>query len=260
MEPAFKKNVFTRPNIKNLIYAPHHYDWRFILDALYSQMHFWIKEGGLTDPVNAFLDNPTLETQARMLQRLNAMKVLGLFDVLKGLLPVLSPFEGDTIMDGFIKDSQTSLSNAPVFLGEFGVDNHLAAGWTQWAYIPTWDPILKDRFNYEDLSITQGSQSSYAKRPTMMTGRPHVRKVAGIPMTISVSKSPVALSLSYNATSVATGLTEIFFDTGAAYGSGIATVAVSRSNAQCGFAANTIVVCDSTNVTVGSIVSVKVSC
>ncbi|KXS16130.1 glycoside hydrolase family 5 protein [Gonapodya prolifera JEL478] len=64
VEPAFKNNVLSRPNVPNVIYAPHYYDWRFIMDEVYIQLQYAIQNGGLTAAAAAFLANPSAATGA----------------------------------------------------------------------------------------------------------------------------------------------------------------------------------------------------
>ncbi|KAJ1540076.1 hypothetical protein HK405_012070, partial [Cladochytrium tenue] len=68
VEPASPSGNIAMPSgLSNVVYAPHHYDWRFILDSYVVQFKYWIQEGGITDPVNAFFDNATEATRAEMM-------------------------------------------------------------------------------------------------------------------------------------------------------------------------------------------------
>ncbi|KAI9346062.1 hypothetical protein DFJ73DRAFT_838102 [Zopfochytrium polystomum] len=83
VEAPFANVTKVRPaGIKNIVYGPHHYNWRFILDPLETQLRYWLQEGGLINPVKAFADAPSEKTMNDMMHHFtffhNATSVLAL--------------------------------------------------------------------------------------------------------------------------------------------------------------------------------------
>ncbi|HEX4460606.1 MAG TPA: cellulase family glycosylhydrolase [Polyangia bacterium] len=88
----------------------------------------------------------------------------------------------------------------PLFLGEYGsqpsvdeVDGYMTAMYTQlnaalasgaqWAYTPGWTPTAKDGWDVEDFSIVDNTGALRAN----FRSRPFARRIAGTPLTLSVS-------------------------------------------------------------------------
>ncbi|KXS19102.1 hypothetical protein M427DRAFT_53085 [Gonapodya prolifera JEL478] len=352
IEPPFKnKQTLTRPNIPNMIYGPHYYDWRFIMDEVYIQLQYAFQNGGLTSALNAFVTTPTTATRDNLVAQLQFILVatdkltewmgngvsgssvtsylseasaiqssltsyqtmaatllsnpdrtalssfsssvtnfantlnVQLFTPSTGLFPVLAPTlsagapNTDAPMTSMVTDS-AALGSVPVILGEFGCDGaamfidcpgwvwsmtssaetQLAAGYAQWLYAPQWTPQLGDIFNLESLSITTGVQGGFQPRATMMVGRPHVRKVAGIPTAVQVGRSPISLSVTYTTSATTNSTTELFFDVSAACGTTASNIVVTPAAAVCSTAQNPLISCDSSALPANTAVTVTISC
>jgi endoglycosylceramidase len=113
-------------------------------------------------------------------------------------------------------DRKTSELSAPLFLGEYGApggtrggDSYLTllhrhlnqrfASGAQWNYTPGWDPLHKDGWNREDLSIVddRGQLRGELFRP-----RPYPQRIAGTPVQLRVREAsaltPYALELAWD--------------------------------------------------------------
>ncbi|KAJ3164399.1 hypothetical protein HK101_000442 [Irineochytrium annulatum] len=68
VEPYFDQGNFTRPNIQNLVYSPHYYDKRIIVDPLYAQLKFWLQDDHSFKPLtDAFFASPSVTTWAAVM-------------------------------------------------------------------------------------------------------------------------------------------------------------------------------------------------
>lgn len=112
-------------------------------------------------------------------------------------------------------DRKTQEFSAPLFLGEFGapagtrgadayltllaqhLDRRFASG-AQWNYTPGWDPVRKDGWNQEDLSITDDHNTL---RPGLFRPRPYPQRLAGQPVAVGVREgsplTPYSIEVSW---------------------------------------------------------------
>ncbi|KAJ1566704.1 hypothetical protein HK405_008767, partial [Cladochytrium tenue] len=88
VEPGTTNSSNTRPNIANVIYAPHHYDTRFEVDAVYLQLKYWVQESGILDAVEAFTDDPSETTRESMMSHVTGLAntTVALTDNLSGVV------------------------------------------------------------------------------------------------------------------------------------------------------------------------------
>lgn len=113
-------------------------------------------------------------------------------------------------------DRKTHELSAPLFLGEFGAPagtrgadayltlmtqhlNRRFASGAQWNYTPGWDPVRKDGWNQEDLSIVDDRGTL---RPGLFRPRPYPQRIAGPPIALEVREAtaitPYAVEVSWD--------------------------------------------------------------
>jgi endoglycosylceramidase len=129
-----------------------------------------------------------------------------------GVVIQLHTWLGGTLRDPVERMvKQAAAWNVPLLVGEFGapgdgnnVEAYMDAFYmeldsrfvsaTQWSYVAHWDAERKDGWNTEDFSIVGGAQEL---RKTYQV-RPYPARIAGTPLTFSVTRTPAAsLEISY---------------------------------------------------------------
>ncbi|KAJ3332936.1 hypothetical protein HDU93_008872 [Gonapodya sp. JEL0774] len=75
VEPAFKNNVVQRPNIPNVVYGPHWYDFRFIMDETYIQLTYAFPSGGVLSALAAFVNGPSSTTGSALSKQLDSVGI-----------------------------------------------------------------------------------------------------------------------------------------------------------------------------------------
>ncbi|KAI9364936.1 glycoside hydrolase superfamily [Zopfochytrium polystomum] len=336
----------------NIIYAGHHYDDRFTVDAIDTQLTYWVKESGILYAVEAFTSGPSEATAQYLITVLtvldSTMQVLaqklapvlnatgfdltpilttvdgaaktlgadvgavlanggtfsgvldpsnftktatdlvafldgslfsdeGLVTLLKVVLPTLPSGTDDAV--AALAATASGTFDAPLLVGEFGcepgsaymdcaawvaglaasADAALAAGWGQWVWEGQWTPTLRDDFNLEDLSVTEGVSGGWATRATFLGGRPLVRAVAGTPTNITSSATGVAVQFTVGS-AVAGAATELFFDQAAACGVGKAATLVADASLTCGVDVDAAIISCTSSAASGTSVYLSVSC
>ncbi|KAJ1558888.1 hypothetical protein HK405_012796, partial [Cladochytrium tenue] len=207
--------------------------------------------------------------------------LVGVFAVLSEVLPLLGS-GGASAASDLLSTAASSAVGAPLFVGEFGcyaaaafldcpafvrdmaagLDAGLAAGWTQWDYAPQWTDDLKDGFNLEDLSVTEGVAGGYAARAAFLSAseRPHVRAVAGTPSAVTVAQGSATVTYVVGSSTAAAATTDIFFNQTAACGAGAAAHIATSSGVTCAFDASHSLVSCTNSASAGSTVAVQVYC
>ncbi|KAJ3329778.1 hypothetical protein HDU76_007149 [Blyttiomyces sp. JEL0837] len=74
IEPSMSNQTCIKPSgFPNLVYAPHYYDFRTILDGVYNQLKYFLSGGVMDNLVSSFINNPSEENHAKLMAPVQSM-------------------------------------------------------------------------------------------------------------------------------------------------------------------------------------------